>query len=538
MPPPGQPGYGFPQGPGGGQPPTVPQQYGYPAQQGYPPQGPYGQYPGAGMGRPAAPASGRRGMNTQMTIIIAAVVAVALIVGGGIWYSSSDSGGGKDQAASSSGGSSGGDGKNGSGGAQGAGGLEKVPSNTSANVLMQVPAPKVGKDDVVKAEGSWLHGSIYAKSGEAQVVGYDTATGKQSWTLPLDGQACAGSQEVTDAGVAAVVYEEGRSKNKNDFKHCDKLAAFDMASGKKLWSKEILLGDDKPDYDEVSISGDVVAVGGGTDGGAAFDLKTGQAKWTPQSGDQCHDVGYRGGEQLVAVRTCGDYDHPKISVQLLDQGGKPKWSYKLPDGVDNAKLISTKPVVFGVDSGDITASGVTDVFTLDDAGKLQSKITLEDGKYNHRCEVNEVHSCYAIAVGNDRLYVPTAEHQGSGDDYGTTNEIVSFDLTTGKPTGDRADAGQKYKIFPLRMDGSNILAYKDGPYDKGAQVVTIDSKTMKETKLLETPASRNVLDVLSSMVPDRAEILYGGGKLFIAKQLVGSVLSPDEKAYTAVGFSD
>ncbi|GHH80057.1 hypothetical protein GCM10018793_34280 [Streptomyces sulfonofaciens] len=540
-PPPGQPavppGYGHPQGPGGAQQPTVAaqpavppggQQYGYPAQQ------PYGAYPGATVPQPVVP--GGRKPNARTTIVIAAVVAIALIVGGGIWYASSDSGK-KDQADSSGGGPSGGDGKNAAGGQQG-GGKEKVPANTRARVLFQVPSPEVAKDDVMKVEGSWLHGGVYAKAGDSEIVGYDTSSGKESWTIPLDGQACAGSPEVTDDGVAAVVYQPAEPKNKDDYQRCNKLSAIDLTSGKKLWSKEITLGDQKPDYEEVSISGDIVAVGGSTDGGAAFDLRTGKAKWIPQAGDQCHDVGYRGGEQLVAVRTCGEYDNPKISVQLLAPDGKPRWSYKLPDGIDNAKVISTKPVVFGVDSGEITASGVTDVFALDDAtGKLRSKITLEDGKYDHDCDVNKVHDCHGIVVGNDKLYVPTHEHDGSGE-YGTTNEIVSFDLATGKSTGDRADAGERYTVFPLRMDGSNIIAYKDGPYDKGAQIVSLDGGTLKATTLLETPASRNVLDAISSMVPDRAELLYAGGKMFLARQLASAPITQGEKSYLAIGFSD
>lgn len=359
--------------------------------------------------------------------------------------------------------------------------------------------------------------------------------------MPLDGQSCAGSPEVTDDGIAAVLYQDHISKGKGDYAQCSKISAFDITTGHKLWTKQVNMGPDQTaSYEEISISGNLVAVGGGTDGGAAFDLKTGAAKWSPQTGDTCKDVGYRGGEQLVAVRTCGDYDNPRISVQLLDPNGKPKWSYKLPEGIDNAKVISTKPVVFGVDSGDITATGVTDVFAMDDAtGKLRSKITLEDGSYSHDCGVNKVHDCHGIVVGNDKLYVPTVEHEGSAGSIGETNEIVSFDLATGKPTGERADAGAEYKMFPVRMDGSNVIAYKDGPYNKGAQIVSLDGgQALKSTTLLETPASQPVLDALSAMVPNRAELLYGNGRLFLGKDLISKPVVKDEKYYTAIGFAD
>jgi hypothetical protein len=546
-PPAGQPGPGYAQDAAAAQQPAPfaqqgQQQYGYPGQQqyGYPGQQQYGGFQPPTAPQPVA-AAGKK-FNAQIAIIVAAVVAIALIIGGGVWYANSGSGGKKDEASSSGGPSGGPDGNNGlsggSGGPQGGAGKEKVPANTSAKVLFQLPAPEVPKDAVYSVMGSWLHGKVYAKAGVDKIVGYDTDTGKETWTLPLDGQTCASSPEVTDDGLAAVVYEAAKRKDKNDVEPCSKISAIDLKTGTRLWTKEVTVGDAKARYEEASISGNTVAVGGGTDGGAAFDLKTGKALWTPQTGD-CKDAGYRGGEQLVAVRTCGEYDNPKLQVQLLDPvSGEPKWTYKLPDGIDNAKVISTKPVVFGVDSGDITASGVTDVFSLDDAtGKLRAKITLEDGKYAHDCGVNKIHDCHGIVVGNDRLYVPTAQHDGNSA-YGQTNEIVSFNLATGQTTGDRADAGDGYQIFPLRMDGSNIIAYKDGPYDKGAQIVSLDSKTMKATTLLETPASGTVLDALSSMVPDTAEMWYADGRLFLGKDLISKPTLAGEKSYTALGFAD
>ncbi len=554
---PGQPGYGYPQA-SAAQQPTVVAQPSVGAQQGapygYPGQQQYGGYQAPTM--PQQAVSGGKKFNAQVAIIVAAVVAIALIVGGGVWYSKSGSGDSKNEASSSggksggsTGGSTGGDNKNGqSGGAQGgsggSAGVEKVPANTSAKVLFQLPAPEVPKDAVYSVMGSWLYEKadtkIYAKAGVNKIVGYDATSGKEAWTLPLAGQTCGFSPEVTDDGIGAVVYESGKRPKPDSPQPCSKVSTIDLKTGTLLWTKEVKAGDQQARYEEVSISGNTVAAGGGTDGGAAFDLKTGKPLWTPQTGD-CQDVGYTGGAQLVAVRSCGAYDNPKISVQLLDAtSGKPKWTYDIPAGIDNAKVFSSKPVVFGVEAGDAEdsgGSGVTDVFSLDDAGHLRAKISLTGSKYDIQCEYGDVHNCHGIVVGNDKIYLPTEEHQGTSD-YGQTNEIISYDLATGKTTGDRGDAGERYKMFPLRMDGSNILAYKDGPYDKGAQIVSLDSKTMKPTTLLETPASQNVLDALMSMVPNRSEVLYGDGLLFLGKALVSKPYSADEKSYTALGFSD
>jgi hypothetical protein len=531
-PPPAQgPGYGYPQ------PPTPQQQpYGNPQQPGYgypTPQAGYGYPQQPGYGYPQPPqGGGRKGPSAQVWIIVSAVVAIALIVGGGVWYAKSSSGSGKSDN-SASGGS--GQDKGGTGGS-GAGSKEKAPADTAAKVLFQVPAPEVkDKQEIDSVTGSWLTGSVYAKAGVNKIVGYDPDSGTTKWTLPLNGQTCAGSPEISSSGVAAVVSESGKRANARDRKPCSDITAFEVATGKKLWTRSVKTGDTPVAFGEVSISGTTVAVGAGYYGGAAFDATSGKVLWQPKTGS-CTDVGYAGGEQLVAVRKCGDYGDEAYEVQLLDpRSGVVRWSYKLPKGIDNAKVVSTKPVVFGVDSGDITASGATDVFSLDDTGKLRTKITLADGKYEHACGVGKVHDCHAIVVGDDKLYVPTEQHDGTAQGA-RTNEIVAFSLATGKTTGDRIDAGDGYDIFPIRMDGGNLLAYKSGPFDKGAQVVSVDGTNLRQTKLLETPASAEVLGAISSMVPKSSELLYTEGRLFFGKALVSKPYSADAKAYTALGF--
>ncbi|WP_314413011.1 outer membrane protein assembly factor BamB family protein [Streptomyces kroppenstedtii] len=540
--PPQQP-YGYPQGPP--QPPTAPG-YGYPGQQ--PPQGygypgqqpPYGYpQPHTMPMQPQAPQGGKK-FSAQAVIIVAAVLAIGLIVGAGVWYASSSGKDDKDTSAGPGGTDGGKDGDSGGDGSGGGGGSEKVPSDTSAKVLFQLPAPEVPKKDVWSVEGSWLTDKVYAKAGVRKIVGHDPDTGKETWTLPLTGLTCAGSPEVTKDGVAVVVAEDAKRTKADPYPSCTEVTAFNVDTGKALWTKSVAPGGgEKAKFKEASISGTTVAVGSGLDGGAAFDISNGKVLWQPKVGT-CEDVGYAGGEQLVAVRKCGTYGNESFEVQRLDpKTGTVKWSYKLPSGIDNAKVISTKPVVFGVDSGDgpdaITASGATDIFSLDDSGKLRTKITLQDGKYEHDCGVNKVHNCRSIAVGNDRLYVPTKQHEGT-EKYSRVNEIVSFSLATGKSTSDRADAGDGYEIWPVRMDGTDIIAYKNGPYDKGSQVVSIDGKTFKETKLLETPATDQVRSAISGMVPKSSEMLYADGRLFMGEDLVSAPYSKDDKDYVAIGF--
>uniref|UniRef100_UPI0034DDEF30 outer membrane protein assembly factor BamB family protein n=1 Tax=Streptomyces flavofungini TaxID=68200 RepID=UPI0034DDEF30 len=520
-----------------------PQGYGYPtqpAQPQYPQQGYQQQYQQGYQQPPTMPmqpqpggsgsGGGGKKFSGQMAIIVAAVVAIALIVGGGVWYASS-----KDD-----------DSKNTAQGADGKGGAtppgqgpakEKAPSDPSAKVLMQLPQPEIPKDQIWTATGSVLTDDVYAKAGVNELNGYDPETGKEKWSVPLPGMTCAMSREVTEDGIAAVVTEEAKRGKKGDYEPCSKVSAIDLKSGKKLWTEGVETNGVQATFKEVTISGTTIAAGAGTSsGGAAWDV-TGKQLWKPKVG-KCQDDGYAGGDQLVAVRKCGSFGDYKLKVQLIDpKTGNEKWTYPVAEGVDNVKIISTNPVVFGQDTSEITASGATDVFAIGSNGKLRSKIALEDGKYDHDCGVNMINDCHAIAVGNDRLYVPTRQHDGSGESYNRTNEIVSFSLATGKPTSDRAVAGDNGEIFPIRMDGPNVLAYKAHGYQQGAQVVSLDGKTMKETKLLVTPSSEAVTDAISGMVPKSNELLYADGHLFLGKKLLSKPLDKDDKEYVALGFA-
>ncbi len=94
-------------------------------------------------------------------------------------------------------------------------------------------------------------------------------------------------------------------------------------------------------------------------------------------------------------------------------------------------------------------------------GELLTRISAPGEQFAARCDtITKIEHCSGLAVGNDRLYIPTEEHEGSGESYSRTNEVVAFDLATGKQTGQRADAGDGYTITPLRMDGGNAIAYK------------------------------------------------------------------------------
>ncbi|MEU9386208.1 PQQ-binding-like beta-propeller repeat protein [Streptomyces sp. NPDC048279] len=526
-PPAPQPGYGYPQQPQ----PAQPQQpgYGYPAQPAA--ANPYAQQPGYGYpGGPAAPAPAPAGgrNNAALFIIVAAVVVIALIVGGGIWYSKSSSGGGKKDDTTNSG----------TGGKGGGGGSEEVPADPASRVLFQVPLPTA--DDTTVTAGSWLTDKVYAKTGVARIVGYDPDSGAELWTVPLPGPVCYATGHVSTDGRTAVVFQP-KMPPKGSSAGCTQVAAIDLNAGRRLWTRTVKSGDVPVNFNDVTVAQQTVAVGG-TSGGAAFDLASGKVRWQPKPTDTCYDAGYGGGPKLVAVRRCGSGDTAQLHIQTIDPvSGKVISEYEMTSGIPYASVVSTDPLVVAADVNDSAGdgSGFSDVFSVDNTtGKLRTRISTPGSAYAARCDgIYQVEKCQGVVVGNGRLYLATEEHDGGGG-LARTNEIVAFDLATGKQTGQRADAGDNYTITPLRMDGPNVIAYKNPPYDKGAQVVSIDGGSFKETKLLENPATAEVRAVETALSPTTAEVLYARGHLYLSAvyaHAAGSSLSAKEYLVTAFG---
>ncbi|MGW6274294.1 outer membrane protein assembly factor BamB family protein [Streptomyces sp. NPDC055060] len=513
--PPPQGGFGPPpqgQAPGFG-PPLAPPPSGFGPHQAYQPIPAPGPPQGGGRGR-----SGRR-----TAIVVSVVAALALIVGGGVWYATSAGGGPKDKTAAKPGGDG------------GAPGYEKPretpPANPKAFFTTKAVQPKLPKGETTwKAQGSWLTDKVYAKASVEAIVGVDATTGKGLWRLPKPGESCAGSPDLGKGNVAVVVTGAKVHDDRGFKDACTEITAFDVDTGDKLWTKSITIGYQKKKtaFNQVTISGDTVAVGG-LYGGAAFDLRSGDVRWEPKQGDKCRDVGYGGGERLVAVRSCGDYGSERFQVQLLDPAtGKSKWTHKLPAGVRSPSVVSVDPVVVALDSGEISSSGATDVFSLGEKGERRTRIALPDDKYLHTCgTASIVQDCKGIAAGNGKLYVPTKPRDGVKE-FSSTNDIVVFSLATGKTTGEKVEAGDSSPIFPIRMDGGNVLVYKSGPY---AQVVSLDGRNLKKETVLLDAGTRP-----TAVPPLLSELRFHRNKLFLSSDLLAQY-SGGKKTIMMFGFA-
>ncbi|MFD9412482.1 proline-rich domain-containing protein [Streptomyces sp. NPDC059989] len=528
--PPAQPAYGYPQ-PG----PAAGPGYGYPQQPGTPP--PFGQ-PGtlAYAPQPPADGGGSNDKRNQLLIVGAALLAIVLIVGGGIWYTSGD-GGGKTTTADG-GPSAGPDGDKPKAGTPGS---EKPPANPKSKTLFNLPSPQPAEVTVVA--GSWLTDTTYIKSDVAKVVGYNLVDGGKKWEIPFPGELCGATKHISD-NKTAVLFKASMPTPENKYVQCTEVGVIDLNAGKLVWSgnaKGATTGDKPASYYEVTLSGQTVAAGG-TSGGAAWNLADGKSLWTPKvDGEGCYDTGYAGGEALAVIRKCGRSPNQTVHAQVLDPAtGAPTSSYKLAPGIDYAGIVSTKPLVVAADVGKTAknATGVSDLFVVDPKGELKARISLSSGNFAGKCAATEVEKCTGMVVGDGKLYLPSYEHEGQTSGSGRTNELLSFDLETGKQTSDRADAGERYTLTPLRMDGSNIITYKEPPYDKGGQVVSIDGKTMKETLLMENPADKATQRAEVAFSPDFSEYRYHNGKFFISRTMAKKPYSDKaDPEYLFVSFT-
>lgn len=520
----GAPQGGPPPGSFGPPPPSHPAGFGPPVPPppgGFGPPEPHRPFPEP----PTPPPGGPKNSRGRLAIITSAVIAIAVIVGGGVWYAA-DRGddGGKDKTAA-------GPRDDGAGPAYEKP-REKVPADPKAFFKGSAPQPDVpkgGSYSTWQVKGSWLTGKIYAKASVDRITGMDASTGKDVWKLPKHGMSCAGSTNLGKGNIAVVVVQATRQDENGARMPCTEVMAFDVDNGKKLWTKSVNVGyqKEKTAFNQATISGDTVAVGG-IYGGAAFDLRTGRILWKPKQGERCRDIGYSGEEgRLVAVRGCGEIGDERYQVDVLDPAtGKPQWTYRLPAGVNTPSVVSNRPVVLALDSGEVSASGATDVFSLDERGKLRTKIALTDGRYMHACGTQSiVQDCRGITAGNDKLYVATARRDDKK--FFSTNDIVAFSLATGKTTGERIVGGRNYPVFPIRMDGGNLLVYKSSPHTR---VVSVDGRTKKQTLLLDA-------GVRAGMLPLRSELLYTDGKLYLSNDLLAFSGSSGKKPILVYGFA-
>ncbi|MGW5675469.1 outer membrane protein assembly factor BamB family protein [Streptomyces sp. NPDC003860] len=539
----GQPGPYAPQpaGPYGQQPgpyQPAPGPYGHPGADAPHQQGAYpGPYQSAYPGPPTTPAPlpprGGGRFKGRAAVIVAASVAALLVIGGGTYVAlSGDDDGGADAKGGGQGTSSQGTDPEPSGSAAASTGggtgtglgegdedlnAGRGPGDAKAlfRIKNDVDLPRSGAE----VFGPWVVGDTVVKAMYKQVVGYSVTDGRVKWTVPLENEACSATPQPSADGKVVVGYKNGPT----DKAKCRNLQMIDVAAGKAGWQKAI------PEVDgflglsdhTLTIAGTTLAAGG-TGVSYGFSLADGRELFkSPASG--CKPFSYAGGPKLLAAVSCPtkDYNKPRHQLQEVDPTtGRAKWTYSTPIGWEIDKVYSADPIVISLTRRE--PKGWT-VLALRSDGKLRSQIAGGKDKFQVRCGGSFVvfgqnlEGCTGVVADARNLYLGTAPARAGG-----ANEVVAFNLDTGKPIW-RAPAGGETSVVPLRMDGDRLAVYREPSYDKGGAVAAIAPAGGAPQVVLQHPDG--AAEAENSLYSPR--LVYADGRLFLAS---GRVSARDDKA--------
>ncbi|MFE9561057.1 PQQ-binding-like beta-propeller repeat protein [Streptomyces sp. NPDC006487] len=539
LPGPPQPGYGFPpqgENPYAQQPPQQqpPQQGPY----GQQPQGPYGAQPPGGYGFPPPPphmppgAPGAPGMppgppggpKKKLAVLIAASVAGVLILGTGgyfAFFAGKDEGTDRvigqdttppaDDKASPSASASvdKGDGS-------GNGGEEEEDLNAGrkqgeGKVLWFKSSKIDGPGGGVDSKGQWIVGDTVVKSVWKSVTAYGVKDGKEKWTLTLPAVIC-GVTDMTADGKTVVMYKNGESTSAD----CNQMRMIDLKAGKEGWSKEVPKENlfDIFTNPDLALTGDSLVVNRmGTS--SAFKVSTGDKLFSNNVEEGCRPsdfVAMNG--KMLAVATCQDVDK---TVQVMDADpatGKGTWIYKLPKDFQVKNVYSLDPIVLDLGNGDKERS----IVVLGPDGKQRATVSGE-GSFPVGCGGlfnRSIQSCGSSYVDANTLYLPTKA------DIGKPNEIVAFDLGTGKVKW-RTPAGEGRTVTPLEAAGGQVVVYREAEREKGGEVLTIPAGGGTPTAVLRNPSGA-AAPVESSFLSPNVD--YVDGRLFVS----ASHLQADNKS--------
>jgi outer membrane protein assembly factor BamB len=465
-------------------------------------------------------------------VVIGAAVAALLVVGAAVWAVSSGGDDGKKPVAQKSPSPklSASDDPVNPGDGSGDGGEDHKDLNEGrqageAKVLWykQAPdAPGSGAD----APGLWITDKTAVKAAYKQVFAFNVGDGKPTWdALTFPQKICAVTPQKTSDDKIVIAYMSGTGDNAK----CNQLQQLDLDTGAKGWSTKVPDGElfDSTLSIELSVAGDTLMVGRSMSG-TAYDVSSGKKLWDKKKyGAGCYPAGFAGGAKLLAVSSCGvgsDTEHDEVQ-ELNPATGAAKWTTKIPKGWRVERAYSVNPVVLYMTNDDKKTVNVT---TLKDNGDVRSQLKSKD-TFAPDCGYavldRDLPGCFGTAADADTLYLPTEAKSGA-------NEIVAFNLATGKEKW-RVKSPADESMLPMRMDGTNLIAYVEPSYDAGGQIVSIATtgSSHKTTKLLQNP--QGTADIENSFFSRAVD--YVDGRFYISTTRLTGQDDAKEKLMLAYG---
>ncbi|MCX5377916.1 PQQ-binding-like beta-propeller repeat protein [Streptomyces sp. NBC_00091] len=528
LPGPPQPGYGYP--PQGAnpyaqqqQPPTVPQPLAQQGGYGFPPPGP-GMPPG-----PPAPGGPRR---RKGAVVVAAAVAGVLVLGAGGYFVflGDDESGPKTPVAQGStpadpkpSGSPSVDKGDGSGNGSG----EQTDLNAGrkpgeGKVLWFKTAKLQGPGAGIQAKGQWVVGDTVVKTLDKSVIAYAVTDGKEKWKLDFRTEVCGLTDQTTGDGKTVMAVKDGEGSSAT----CNQLKLVDLKTGKEGWTKEVVKENlfDGGNSVALSLTGDTVAVNRLANT-SAYRISTGDKLFSGNSPEGCQAGQYAAGNgKMLGIAMCLD-DDKTTEVQDADPvTGKKTWSYRLPKGWRVNGVYSVFPTVLDIGNRDTKERAVI-ALTAD--GKKRSSMAAE-GSFEVNCgsgSVDNLQGCGSSAVDGDTLYLRTTTESG------TDNEIVAFDLATGKAKW-RHKAGDQRNWHPLKAANGQLTVYRGSVRDEPGEVVTMAAAGGEPKSLLRMP-SGPAAKVEGSFITYSLRAYEGGRYITSATSLTGD--GKDERLLMVFG---
>ncbi|MEU7729579.1 PQQ-binding-like beta-propeller repeat protein [Streptomyces sp. NPDC040724] len=518
LPGPPQQGYGYPQGenPYAQQPPTVQQQqpgYGYPPPSGMP-------------GAPGAPGTPPKKKRTALIAASAAAAVLAVAVVGYLGFAGDDEDPKPpvaqeptDAKPSGSPSVDNGDG-NGNGGQQAD--LNSGRKQGEDKVLWFKTAKVDGPGMGVESAAQWVAGDTVVKSVWKSLSGYAVTDGKEKWTLAFPAPVCSVARDTTADGKTAVMYKDGEGESSS----CTQLRVVDLKTGKEVWSKEVPKEGlfDLFTSPTLAMTGDTVAVSrGGT--ASAFKISNGDKLFGSAMGTGCKPDGYETGNgKMIALATCSDADHSAEVHGVDPVTGQKAWAFRLPKKYKVTSIYSVDPLV--LDIGDEEAKQRS-IVVLGPDGK-QTATLAGEGSFAVGCgdtgAFRALTTCPSAVVDAGTLYLPTAAESGKA------NEIVAFDLATGKAKW-RTPAGDKRTLTPIKAANGQLIAYRKAEEDQGGEVISIPAGGGTPTALLRHPSGPAAPIESSFRTP---KLDYVDGRFFISTSRL-QAKGTDEKLLMVFG---
>ncbi|MEV7563092.1 PQQ-binding-like beta-propeller repeat protein [Streptomyces sp. NPDC089795] len=342
----------------------------------------------------------------------------------------------------------------------------------------QLDGPGMG----VEAAGQWVVGDTVVKSLWRNLTGYAVTDGKEKWTLPFPAQICSVAPQTTAEGRTVVMYRDGDGENTS----CTQLRVVDLKTGKEVWSKTV---PSEGVFDifaspTLSMLGDTVTVSrGGT--ASAFKISNGDKLFANPLGDGCNPDSYEAGNgRMIALATCSDEDSTAEVHGIDPVTGAQGWVYRLPPKFKVTSIYSVNPTVIDIGNEQTKQRSIV---VLGPDGKQTATLAGEGAGIAVGCGdtglFRSLVTCPSAVVDANTLYLPTAAG-GSGK----TNEIVAFDLTTGKDKW-RVPAGDKRTLTPLKALDGRLVVYRKADEEQGGEVLSVPADGSTPTALLRHPSA-------------------------------------------------